>query len=83
MSVFWMLLSAAWIDIVLSGISNLHRQGRAVGWPRYGQLIFWIGMFAYYLWNGIQSGRQNRQERIEREQAQQNEFSEKGLEPRE
>jgi hypothetical protein len=64
---FWMLLSVFWIDVVWGRISALRDQGHIVGWTKYGELIFWIGMFAFSVWSGIQGGRVNRQERIQRE----------------
>jgi hypothetical protein len=67
LSILYMVLSAFWIFIAWGGISPLRDQGHAVGWTKYGPLIFWIGMFGFSLWNGIRAGKKNRQERIERE----------------
>lgn len=60
-------MSAFWIELSWERISLQHRQGHAVGWTRYGQLMFWIGLFGFWVWSGIKGGRRNREERIQRE----------------
>jgi hypothetical protein len=62
-----MILSAFWAYLVWGGISILRVQGRIVGWTKYAQLVFWIGLFGFWVWRGIEAGKRNRQERIERE----------------
>jgi hypothetical protein len=79
MSMFWMVLSAFWIFIAWVRVSNLRDQGHAVGWTNYAELVFWIGMFASSVWSGIEGGRINRRERIERELIARVQLRETGL----
>jgi hypothetical protein len=63
-SIAWIVISGFFVVIpaCLYG-HGLHPHD----WKQCVDLVFWVGMFAYGIWSGIQSGRRNRWERIERE----------------
>jgi hypothetical protein len=65
-SVGAIVISTFWVWIEWDGIELLGAQGHAVSWVQFVRLAFWVGSLAFSIWSGIESGRINRQERIQR-----------------
>ena len=64
-SVFWIVLSALWIDFSFNRISGLRAAGRPVSEMRYVTLGFWILMLIFWCFFTWKSYRRYRAARAE------------------
>ena len=68
-SIAWIVVSTFWISLSWSEIRVAHDHGRAADWAKGVQLVFWLGILAFAVWSGTESGRRNHTERIQREKS--------------